>query len=44
MVETPTKLTQAQKDLLRKLDASVSDDGQPKRKSFFDKLKNSFEQ
>ena len=44
VVETPTKLTQAQKDLLRKLDASVSDDGQPKRKSFFDKLKNSFEQ
>ena len=27
------------KELLRQLESSVGDDGQPKRKSFFDKLK-----
>ena len=39
VVETPTKLTREQKELLRQLESSVGDDGQPKRKSFFDKLK-----
>ena len=43
VVETPTKLTQAQKDLLKKFASTVNDEGQPKRKSFFEKLKNSFE-
>ena len=28
-----------QKELLKQLESSVGDDGQPKRKSFFDKLK-----
>ena len=28
-----------QKELLRQLESSVGEDGQPKRKSFFDKLK-----
>ena len=32
-------LTREQKELLRQLESSVGDDGQPKRKSFFDKLK-----
>ena len=40
VVETPTKLTKEQKDLLKKLENSVGDDGHPKRKSFFDKLKS----
>ena len=39
VVETPTRLTREQKELLRQLESSVGDDGQPKRKSFFDKLK-----
>ena len=39
VVETPTKLTHEQKELLKQLESSVGDDGQPKRKSFFDKLK-----
>ena len=39
VVETPTKLTREQKELLRQLESSVGEDGQPKRKSFFDKLK-----
>jgi len=39
VVETPTKLTREQKELLKQLESSVGDDGQPKRKSFFDKLK-----
>ena len=44
VVETPTKLSKEQKDLLRKLDASLGDEGQPKRKGFFEKLKEQFEQ
>ena len=32
-------LTREQKELLRQLESSVGEDGQPKRKSFFDKLK-----
>ena len=43
VVETPTKLSKEQKDLLRKLDASLGDEGQPKRKGFFEKLKEQFE-
>ena len=39
VVQTPTKLTREQKELLKQLESSVGDDGQPKRKSFFDKLK-----
>lgn len=42
VVETPTKLNREQKELLKKLADSVGDDGQPKRKSFFEKLKNQF--
>lgn len=38
VVETPTKLTREQKELLKKLESSISDEAQPKRKSFFDKL------
>ena len=40
VVETPQKLTQKQKDLLRECDAASTDANQPKRKSFFDRLKN----
>ena len=39
VVETPTKLTKEQKELLRKLEAATGEASQPKRKSFFDKLK-----
>ena len=42
VVETPTKLTKEQKDLLRKLDATTTEDAQPKRKGFFEKLKDGF--
>ena len=38
VVETPTRLTREQKDLLRQFDATLTDGAQPKRKSFFDKL------
>ncbi|HBK25426.1 MAG TPA: molecular chaperone DnaJ [Clostridiales bacterium] len=40
VVETPTRLTKEQKDLLRKLDGSVEQS--PKRKKFLDNLKNFF--
>ena len=43
VVETPTKLTKEQKDLLRKLDDTMDDDGQPRKKSFFEKLKDTFD-
>ena len=43
VVETPTKLTREQKELLKKLDATLDDDGQPKRKGFFEKLRESFD-
>ena len=39
VVETPTKLTKEQKELLRKLEDATGEASQPKRKSFFDKLK-----
>ena len=40
VVETPTRLTREQKELLRKFDGAVPDSAQPKRKSFFEKLKD----
>ncbi|MBQ1264713.1 MAG: molecular chaperone DnaJ [Oscillospiraceae bacterium] len=40
VVETPQKLTNEQKDLLRKLEETGSDDAQPKKKSFFERLKD----
>ena len=43
VVETPTKLSKEQKELLRKFSESVGDDAQPKRKGFFDKLKEQLE-
>ena len=42
VVETPTKLTKEQKELLRKLE-NGSDDSQPKKKGFFEKLKEDME-
>ena len=41
VVETPTKLTREQKDLLRQLDSSIEET--PKRKKFFDSLKDLFD-
>jgi len=41
VVETPTKLTKEQKDLLRQLDGSM--DETPKRKKFIDTLKDFFD-
>ena len=38
VVETPTKLTREQKELLRKLDSSLEKNNSPKGRSFFDKL------
>ena len=40
VIETPSKLTKEQKDLLRKFEETVGDDGQPKKKSFFEKLRD----
>ena len=39
IIETPTKLTGEQKELLRKFAEGDADDGLPKRKGFFEKLK-----
>ncbi len=41
VVETPTKLTREQKDLLRQLDGTLEDT--PKRKKFFDTIKDLFD-
>ena len=38
VVETPTRLTKEQKELLRKLDGTMDKSNTPKVKSFFDKL------
>ena len=38
VVETPTKLTREQKELLRKLDGSLEKNNSPKGRSLFDKL------
>ena len=43
VVETPTKLTKEQKDLLRQLDDSMDNKSTPKRKKFFDTLKDFFD-
>ena len=41
VIETPTKLTQQQKELLRQFD-QATERAQPKKKSFFEKLKRNF--
>ena len=43
VVETPTKLTREQKELLRQLDATMGNSENPKRKKFFDTLKDFFD-
>ena len=43
VVETPTRLTKEQKELLRKLDDSLDKAGTPKIKKFFDNLKDFFD-
>ena len=43
VVETPTKLTKEQKELLRKLDETMDNKSNPKRKKFFDTLKDFFD-
>lgn len=42
IVETPTKLTKEQKEILKQFE-EASKDAHPKRKSFFDKLKKNFD-
>ena len=39
----PVKLTKEQRDLLRKLDDTMDEDGQPRKKGFFEKLKDTFD-
>ena len=43
VVETPTKLTKEQKELLRKLEDTMDNKSNPKRKKFFDTLKDFFD-
>ena len=43
VVETPTKLTREQKELLRQLDSTLDGKSSPKRKKFFDTLKDFFD-
>ena len=43
VVETPTKLTKEQKELLRQLDDSLDKEETPKRKKFFETLKDFFD-
>ena len=43
VVETPTKLTKEQKELLQKLDATFDGKTNPKRKKFFDVIKDIFD-
>ena len=43
VVETPTKLTKEQKELLRQLDEGLDTKSSPKRKKFFDTLKDFFD-
>ena len=42
MVETPTKLTSRQKELLRELQATETGDETPQSKGFFDRIKEAF--
>ena len=43
IVETPTKLTKEQKELLMKLDETLDGKSSPKRNKFFDTIKNFFD-
>lgn len=43
VVETPTKLTREQKDLLRQLDGTMDNKSTPKMKKFFDTIKDIFD-
>ena len=43
VVETPTKLTKEQRELLQKLDETLDNKSTPKRKKFFDTLKDFFD-
>ena len=43
IVETPTKLTKEQRDLLMKLDETLDGKSSPKGKKFFDNIKNFFD-
>ncbi len=43
VVETPTKLTREQKELLRKLDETIQEHETPKIKKFFENLKDFFD-
>jgi molecular chaperone DnaJ len=43
VVETPTKLNKEQRELLEKLEASLEGKSGPKRKKFFDTLKDFFD-
>ena len=43
VVETPTKLTKEQRELLEKLEKSIDGKTNPKRKKFFDTLKDFFD-
>ena len=43
VVETPQRLTKEQKELLRKLEDTMDGSGNPKRKKFFDTLKDFFD-
>ena len=43
VVETPTKLTKEQKELLRQLDDTLDGGSSPKRNKFFDTIKNFFD-
>ena len=43
VVETPTKLTKEQKELLQKLDETMDGKSSPKRKKFFDTIKDFFD-
>ena len=43
IVETPTRLTKEQKELLQKLDETLDGKSSPKRNKFFDNIKNFFD-
>ena len=43
VVETPTKLTREQKELLRQLDGTMDNKSTPKMKKFFDTIKDIFD-
>jgi DnaJ-class molecular chaperone len=43
VVETPTRLSKEQKELLRQLDEGLDSKSSPKRKKFFDVVKDFFD-